>query len=30
VGPDQQGFLEFYKNSLAPLLEQENLITDSA
>src|SRR6188474_1085001 len=30
VGPDQQGFLEFYKKSLAPLLEQENLITDSA
>jgi len=30
VGPEQEGFLEFYRNSLAPLLEQENLITDSA
>lgn len=29
VDPDRQGFLEFYKNSLAPLLEQENIILGS-
>ena len=26
VGPDQQGFLDFFKNTLLPLLEEENLI----
>jgi G6PDH family F420-dependent oxidoreductase len=26
VGPDQEGFLDFFKNSLLPLFEEENLI----
>ncbi|HLO14618.1 MAG TPA: hypothetical protein VK206_07305 [Anaerolineales bacterium] len=30
IGPDQEGFLKFFKNELLPLLEKENLVKDTA
>ena len=30
VGPDQEGFLKFFKNELYPLLEKEDLVKETA
>jgi len=30
IGPDQEGFLKFFKNELLPLLEKEDLVKETA